>query len=64
MPTYFAVPDRSLFIIPKGGLGRVANVCRGGGQNHSYATDTNFCVVVVHFIGVAFRVLFMPTPTQ
>ena len=31
LPTYFTVPDRSLFIIP------VANVCRGL-KNYSYAT--------------------------
>ena len=32
LPTYFTVPDRSLFIIFKDGLGPVANVCRGGGK--------------------------------
>jgi len=32
LPTYFTVPDRSLFIIPKGGLGPVERMFAGGAK--------------------------------
>jgi len=37
LPSYFTVPDRSILIIPKSGLGAVANVYRRA-KNYSYAT--------------------------
>jgi len=61
LPTYFTVRDRSLFIIPKGGLGPVERMFAGGGKNCSYATGLSSKFVVKVSLNSQLRITCVAT---